>query len=269
MVFPFHWHKDHERKHNTNNLWLTGLQAFCSITTTHQLPSVLCMCMCARGGCNLQYVKWKWRGSRSDVGFRILPRVSIQGDEGACTETARSSVRVCVNACVYVCRGTTEHWLQCEVAIVRCLSCHVSDLISWILTSPRLNPPDVSDGAPHLCFHGNAIIPHANWALIRAAIMGWRGGMRVRACVRASFWRVMRVRITVHCRRAWISILKIFPSFFLSSSAHPALRLPAHLHRQADVHSVRGVIRRHAHPHHLAQGRAGDRVGDVRGHHRD
>lgn len=150
-------------------------------------------------GCYFQYVKCKWKGGHSDVGFWIFtsPCVSIQGVTAPGTKTARSSVCICMNACVYVSTSTTEHWLQCEVSIVCCLSCHVSDLISWILTSPRLNPPDVSDGAPHLCFHGNAIIPHANWALIRAAIMGWRGGMCVSVYVCVHFGRVKGVSTTL------------------------------------------------------------------------
>lgn len=37
-----------------------------------------------------------------------------------------------------------------------------------------------------------------------------------------------------------------------SSTAHPAVRLPANVHRQADVHRLRGVVRRHAHTHHVA-----------------
>lgn len=132
---------------------------------------------------------------------------------------------------VCVCTGTTEHWLQCEVSIVCCLSCHVSDLISWILTSPRLNPPDVSDGAPHLCFHGNAIIPHANWALIRAAIMGWRGGMCVSVYVCVHFWEGDGVSITLQTTKGSnFDTEDLSLSFSISSSPHPALWLPSHLH---------------------------------------
>lgn len=39
-----------------------------------------------------------------------------------------------------------------------------------------------SVGPPSLGFHGNTIIPHANWALIRAAIMVWREKEVVHVC---------------------------------------------------------------------------------------
>jgi len=40
-----------------------------------------------------------------------------------------------------------------------------------------------------------------------------------------------------------------------SPSADPALRVPASLHRAAPLHPLRGLLRGHAHPHHLEEGR--------------
>lgn len=46
----------------------------------------------------------------------------------------------------------------------------------------------------------------------------------------------------------------------LSSATDPAVWLSTDFHWEIDVHRLRGVVWRHAHPHHLAQGRAGDRA---------
>lgn len=46
----------------------------------------------------------------------------------------------------------------------------------------------------------------------------------------------------------------------LSSTTDPTVWLSTNFHWEIDVHRLRGVIWRHAHTHHLAQGRAGDRA---------
>lgn len=149
---------------------------------------------------------------------------------------------LCIHICVSVWVITREHWLQCEDSIVCCLSCHVSDLINWILTSPRLNPPDVFSWTPSLGFHGNTIIPHANWALIRAAIMVWREKEVVHVCVSwGGGWGVeegcceglcfttdhREVHINLPC---WIPNLSVFfcPFFFSLSVLYQFLSPPSH-----------------------------------------
>lgn len=52
-------------------------------------------------------------------------------------------------------------------------------------------------------------------------------------------------------------------SLFLSppsAAPHPALRHPIYLGGEAHLHRLRGVLRGHAHPHHLAQGRPAHRA---------
>lgn len=65
------------------------------------------------------------------------------------------------------------------------------------------------------------------------------------------------------------SVTPILSSFFFpisySSSPHPTVWLSSDFHRETDVHRLRGVIRRHAHTHHVEKGRPGDCA--ILGHH--
>lgn len=53
-----------------------------------------------------------------------------------------------------------------------------------------------------------------------------------------------------------------------SPSTDPALRVPSSLHRTAPLHPLRGLLRGHAHPHHLEEGRARHPLW-LWGHHRE
>lgn len=97
-------------------------------------------------------------------------------------------VFACTCVCVCVCAFSAY---GCRYALVWMCARHVSDLIRWILTRPRLNPPDVSAVTPppqpppspppplqttaitSAALHSNTVLPPADGALIRAAIMGW------------------------------------------------------------------------------------------------
>lgn len=73
-------------------------------------------------------------------------------------------VHICVRKCtrvhmrVCVCAFTA---CGCRYVLVWMCARHVSDLIRWILTRPRLNPPDVPAVTPHHHHHPAALLPNS------------------------------------------------------------------------------------------------------------